>query len=107
MSNIQTIVKGDDTLFNGVDLLGAIKLNTDLDLTGWRATFTYQGTVLRFNDLAEKVIQPRFTANQTASFNIGTYYATLVLFDDDNHKQTQFTDLPYQVVAKVELQNGY
>lgn len=107
MSNIQTIVKGDDTLFNGVDLLGAIKLNTDLDLTGWKATFTYQSAVLEFNDLTEKVIQPRFTANQTASFSIGTNYATLALFDAQGRKQTQFTNLPYQVVAYVEFQNGY
>lgn len=107
MSNVQTIVKGDDTFFNGVDLLGAIKLNTELDLTGWKATFTYQSAILEFNDLTEKVIQPRFTANQTASFLIGTYYATLTLFDTEGHKQTQFTNLPYTVVAKVEVQNGY
>jgi hypothetical protein len=100
MSN-QIIVKGDDTFLNGVDLLGAIKLNTDLDLTGWKAKFTYQSAVLEFDNLTEKVIQPRFTANQTASFNIGTFYATLILYDAQGHKQTQFTNLPYKVIAKV------
>lgn len=106
MSNVQTIVKGDDTLFNGVDLLGAIKLNTDLDLTGWKATFTYQSAVLEFDDLTEKVIQPRFTSKQTCAFACGEYFATLVLFDAEGHKQTLFTDLPYTVISKVELGNG-
>ena len=107
MSNVQTIVKGDDTLFNGVDLLGAIKLNTELDLTGWKATFTYQSTVLEFNDLTEKVIQPRFTANQTCAFHCGEYFATLILYDAEGHQQTQFTNLPYTVISRAAVCNGH
>lgn len=106
MSNVQTIIKGDDTFFNGVDLLGAINLNTDLDLTGWKAIFIFQSVVLEFEDLTFKTIQPRFTANQTSTFNIGTFYATLILFDAENNRRTQFTDLPFKIVAKVE-RNGY
>lgn len=106
MSNIQTIVKGDDTFFNGVDLLGAIHLNCSLDLTGWKAKFIFQSAVLEFEDLENKVIQPRFTAQQTSAFLIGNYYATLILYDAQGFRKTQFTDLPYEVITKVE-KDGY
>ena len=106
MSNTQTIIKGDDTYFNGIDLLGAIKLNTDLDLTGWKATLTYQNETLNFNDLSQKSIQPRFNAKQTSNFKKGAYYATLVLYDDKGYKKTQFTDLPYVVTTEVN-RDGY
>ena len=79
MSNSQVIVKGDDTFFNGVDLLGAIHLNCSMDLTGWKAKFIFQSAVLEFEDLANKVIQPRFTAKQTSAFADGEYFATLIL----------------------------
>lgn len=103
---MQTIVKGDDTFFNGVDLLGAINLNSSVDITGWKAEFILQGIVLKFDDISNGTIQPRFTANQTASMSVGTFYATLVLFDAQNNRRTQFTDLPFKIVAKVE-RNGY
>ena len=45
MSDIYTIIKGDDTYFNGKDSLPSIKIITTLDLTGWRAKFTYQKTL--------------------------------------------------------------
>lgn len=106
MSNVQTIVKGDDTFFNGVDLLGAINLTTDLDLTGWKAIFIFQSVVLEFEDLTFKTIQPRFTAQQTSAFLIGDYYATLILYDAQGYKKTQFTDLPYKVITKV-VRDGY
>jgi hypothetical protein len=106
MSNVQTIIKGDDTYFNGVDLLGAINLSSSVDITGWKAEFILQGIVLRFEDISNGIIQPRFTANQTSTFNIGTSYATLILFDAENNRRTQFTDLPFKIVAKVE-RDGY
>lgn len=106
MSNSQTIVKGDDTYFNGINLLGAIRLNCSFDLTGWKAEFILQGIVLRFEDISNGIIQPRFTANQTASMPVGTCYATLILFDSENNRRTQFTDLPFSIVAKVD-RNGY
>lgn len=101
MSNVQTIIKGDDTFFNGVDLLGAIKLNCDLDLTGWKAKFIFLSAVLEFEDLSNKVIQPRFTASQTSAFAAGQYNATLILYDSQGFRRTQFTDLPYEVVIEV------
>ena len=106
MSNTQFIVKGDDTFFNGVDLLGAISLTTSLDLTGWKAKFIFQSAVLEFEDLTFKTIQPRFTAQQTSAFLIGDYYATLILFDTQGFRKTQFTNLPYKVITKVE-KDGY
>ena len=106
MSNVQTIVKGDDTFFNGLDLLGAINLNTDLDLTGWKAEFIFQSVTLDFEDLAFKTIQPRFTAQQTNSFLIGEYCATLILYDAQGFRKTQFSDLPYKVITKVN-RDGY
>ena len=105
MNNIQTIIKGDDTFFNGVDLLGAINLTTDLDLTGWKAKFIFQSAVLEFEDLTFKTIQPRFTAQQTSAFLIGDYYATLILYDAEGRRKTQFNDLPYNVVKEV-IRNG-
>ena len=106
MSNIQTIVKGDDTFFNGIDLLGAIKLNCDLDLTGWKAKFIFLSAVLEFDDLTAKVIQPRFTAQQTSAFAVGEYNATLILYDAEGRRKTQFTNLPYKVVKEV-IRDGY
>ena len=106
MSNVQTIVRGDDTFFNGVDTLGAIKLCCELDLTGWKAKFIFLSAVLEFNDLSEKVIQPRFTAQQTSAFPCGEYSATLILYDAEGCRKTQFTNLPYKVVREV-IRDGY
>ena len=106
MATAQTIIKGDDTFFNGVDLLGAIHLNCSMDLTGWKARFIFQSAVLEFEDLANKVIQPRFTAQQTSAFAGGEYFATLILYDAQGFRKTQFTNLPYQVITKVE-RDGY
>lgn len=106
MSSVQTIIQGDDTFFNGVDLLGAIRLNCSMDLTGWKAKFIFQSVVLEFEDLTNKVIQPRFTATQTGSFLQGKYFATLILYDAQGFRKTQFTDLPYEVITKVS-KDGY
>lgn len=99
---MQTIFKGDDTFFNGVDLLGAIKLNCELDLTGWKAKYIYQSAVLEFEDISNKTIQPRFTAQQTSAFAQGQYYATLILYDAQGFRKTQFNDLPIEVTVKVK-----
>lgn len=101
MNDIQSIIKGDDTFFNGVDLLGAINLTTDLDLTGWKASFIYQSVILDFEDISNKTIQPRFTAKQTSAFLLGEYFATLILFDAEGFRQTQFTDLSYKIIVKA------
>ena len=101
MSDIYTIIKGDDTYFNGKDILPSIKIITTLDLTGWRAKFTYQKTVLNFEDISNYIIQPRFTSAQTRTFLVGTHPAELVLFDNEGKRKTVFDNLFITVTDEV------
>lgn len=98
----QLIIKGDDTFFNNMDLLGSITLETDLDLSGWTAEFNFQGVTLISDDISSKVFQPRFTKEQTSTFSCGIHYATLKLYDADKKLKTIFTNLPYKITKEVE-----
>lgn len=74
----QTIIKGDDTFFNNTDLLGSISLETNLDLTGWKAEFSYQCVTLTSDDISSKVFQPRFTKEQTSTFHAGLLHKNVL-----------------------------
>ena len=102
MMKPQLIIKGDDTFFNNMDLLGSITLETDLDLTGWTAEFNLQGVTFILDDMSSKVFQPRFTKEQTSTFQCGIHYATLKLYDTQKFLRTVFTNLPYKITKEVE-----
>ena len=63
--NAITIVRGNDTNFNGANWL-TINLNTEiLDLSTFKATFTLGDVVQTFNDLSSGSITVNLTAQQT------------------------------------------
>ena len=100
MINVLELRRGDDSDFLGRTV--RIKLNTDLDLTGWKAILKIQTLTKVFDDISEKVLTLKFTHDETCllqSSNCCTGY--LKLIESNGRRGT--VDFKINVVVKPEV----
>lgn len=78
------IYRGEDTDFAGAEPI-QIKLDTDLDLTGYTAELYFGSIVKTFEseDVEKKVLPLSYTAAETSTFFPGRGYATIKVYDPD------------------------
>ena len=96
-----TIVRGDDTNFNGVDFL-TIKFTSDvLDLSTFKAKFTLGNIIKTFDDLSSGEIVINFSASETSSLP-SELNGTLSLIDSSNRIATLESLIPFKVISIVD-----
>lgn len=78
------IYRGEDTCFAGAEPF-QIKLDTELDLTGYTAEL-YFGSIVKFfgsDEVEKKVLRLSYTADETSSFFPGRGFATVKVYDTE------------------------
>jgi hypothetical protein len=76
------IYRGEDTDFAGAEPI-QIKIDTDLDLTGYTAELLFGSVVKEYGaeDVGKKILPLSFTAEETSGFFPGRGYATVKVYD--------------------------
>ena len=96
-----TIVRGNDTNFNGQEFV-TLRLRTEIwDLSTMRATITLGGITKTFNDLSSEEINLSYTAAETATMPFGDIDGVLKMYNGDNQVATIESLLPFRVISIV------
>lgn len=108
---IATILQGDSTNAIGLAPL-AINFHTELDLTGYKATFEFLGFSQTFNDLTPSeegtiTLPVVMTSQQTAELPLGYQNASISIEDASGNRRTLVDGILILVTDKVsELMDG-
>ena len=89
------ITRGDDSdAFSNVI---KITMNTDIDLTGYKAIFQIGREQWVYDDISSKEVSIVIDKERSMKFKEGTYYAAFKLFQPDGLCKTAFRDIPVYV----------
>lgn len=94
-----TITQGDDS--NALGNTMGFELETDLDLTGYRAIFQIARLQWKFDDITSKELSFVVTKEQSYELMEGVEYGALKIFDADNRPVTIIRDIPVYVKTQV------
>ena len=100
------IHKGDDTIFGPQDKFLTFILNTDLDLTGWKAKFKLDGFIIYIHDISSKQFEVILTHHMTVQLPLGEIYGSITLIDDKQQVRTITNSIPFEVTCEV-VENQY
>jgi hypothetical protein len=93
------ITRGDDT-----DALGqkiSIVLNTDIDLTGWSATFQLVNFRTTFNDISNKKLYLKFNKEDTRKLPLGFQTGALKIYNPEGKAHTVIRDIGFEILSEV------
>lgn len=93
------IVQGDDTNALGDSII--FYLETDLDLTGYKAVFQVESLRYEWNDITTKELSLVFTREQTSTLAEGTYLGALKIYDNNDLAVTVIRNIPVNVLPMV------
>jgi hypothetical protein len=100
MTDVLELRRGDDSDFLGRTV--RIKLNTDLDLTGWKAILKIQNITKVFDDISEKVITLRLSSEETSLLETSNCSdAYLKLIESNGRQGTLNFKLPLIIKPEV------
>ena len=94
------IHKGDDTSFNGSSFL-KFELETEWDLTGWKAIFVLHNVTKEITDISSKVFDVNLSAKETEVLPFGKLGNELKLVDNDGKTKTIGKDIEIIVTSEV------
>lgn len=100
-NNVITIVKGNDTDFNGVNLITINLITEILDLSTFKATFKLGKITRNFDDISSGAITINFTAAETLTLPPFSY-GTLNLIDTAGKLATIENVIPFKVIDVVD-----
>lgn len=89
------ITRGDDS--NAFNNTITVEIETDLDLTGYKAIFQIGKQQWIFEDITSKYLDIIITKEQSMKFCEGTYYAGLKIYEPNGLCKTAFRDIPVYV----------
>lgn len=89
------IRQGDDT--NALGMAIIFNLNTDLDLTGFKAVFQVNDLRYTWDDITSKRLEMHFTREQTATLPLGTSYGAFKVYDNNDLAVTVLSNIPVRV----------
>lgn len=89
------IRQGDDT--NALGMAIIFNLNTDLDLTGFKAVFQVNDLRYTWDDITSKRLEMHFTREQTATLPLGTSYGAFKVYDNSDLAVTVLSNIPVRV----------
>lgn len=96
-----TIIQGDDTNFLG-DQFVVVNFNTDIDLSGFTATFTLGDVTLTYGNLSGKTFEIILSSEITSNLKIGKQYGELKLIDNNDRIRTVSSIIPFIVKKGVD-----
>ena len=96
-----TIIQGDDTNFLD-DQFVVVNFNTDIDLSGFTATFTLGDVTLTYGNLSGKTFEIILSSEITSNLKIGKQYGELKLIDNNDRIRTVSSIIPFIVKKGVD-----
>ena len=100
------IHKGDCTIFADVKRFLTFNIETDLDLTGWKAKFILGWITKEIEDISSKSFEIVLSSEETKQLKIGTQHGSIILTDAKGHIKTLANDIPFEVTTAV-VENEY
>ena len=94
------LFKGDDTDFNDGEFL-TFRLDTNMSLSGFRATFKLGSYRQNFYDISSKVLKVSIPHHVTKQFPTGELNGTLRLEDSLGRYQTVTNTIPFEITKEV------
>ena len=96
------IFKGDDTDFKGGSPI-TVNLATPFTLDGCKVILSLLGVRREYTGLSGRSanLAVKFTAEETKSMPVGTFRATLRVFDADGRARTALDDIPFRVTDSI------
>ena len=82
------IHKGDCTIFADVKRFLTFNIETDLDLTGWKAKFVLGWVEKTIDDISTKSFEIILGAEDTKQLRLGKQYGTIILTDSNGNIKT-------------------
>ncbi|MFA7658763.1 MAG: hypothetical protein WCY19_04960 [Candidatus Gastranaerophilaceae bacterium] len=101
--NIINIIQGDSTDFLG-GVAFTVKINTTLDLTGFKGRFQIAKIIKDFADVSSKSVNIVLTKEDTALLPIGTNYGAFKLYDTTEKCRTILKNITFNV-SKIQVEN--
>ena len=96
---IITLTRGDDS-----DALGAkhyLLLNTELDLTGFTATFQLVNFRCKYDDITSKKLPLIFSKNDTKKLTLGFITGALKIYNPEGKAYTVIRDIAFEILSEV------
>ena len=100
------IYKGDDTIFADLSRFLTFNIETNLDLTGWKAKFTLGWITKEINDISSKSFEIILSSEETKNLRLGSQSGSIVLTDSIGHIKTITNSIPFEVTTQV-VENQY
>ena len=100
------IYKGDDTIFADLKKFLTFNIETNLDLTGWKAKFTLGWITKEISDISSKSFEIILSSEETKNLRLGPQSGSIVLTDSIGHIKTITNSIPFEVTTRV-VENEY
>lgn len=99
------IHKGDSTIFADVNKFLSFSINTELDLTGWRAVFMLGSVTKEVTDISSKKFDIVLTQQETSKLWYGDCCACIKLIDANGNTKTVCNKIPFSITDQVVENN--
>lgn len=100
------IHRGDCVVFADITDFLTFMIDSQLDLTNWKAEFHLCSIIKKYDDISSKVIKIILSAEETSLLKCGDWNAALVLIDANGHRKTITNTIPFVVTNEV-VENHY
>lgn len=95
------IHKGDDTIFADCQHFLTFNIETDLDLTGWKAKFVLGLIAKEINDISSKQFEIILSSEDTKKLRLGSQCGQIILTDSNGNIKTITNSILFKVVTTV------
>lgn len=100
------IHKGDSTIFADCNKFLTFTINTDLDLTGWKAKFILGYITKEIKDISSKTFGVELTSAETNQLKYGSANGAIILIDKKGNTKTIINTIPFEITNEV-IENEY
>lgn len=95
------IHKGDDTIFADCQHFLTFNIETDLDLTGWKAKFVLGWITKEISDISSKQFEIILSSEDTKKLRLGSQCGQIILTDSNGNIKTITNSILFKVVTTV------
>ena len=100
------IHKGDCTVFADVKSFLTFNIETEMDLTGYKAQFILGYITKPIDDISSKSFEVILSAEETRQLRLGEQHGAVILTDNNGHIKTVVNTIPFVVTNDV-VDNDY
>ena len=95
------IFRGDDTTFAGSKFL-TFRIDTDFDLTGWKAIFNLGSITKTIDDISNYVFDVELTHEETNQLWYGELFGSIKIVDGQEHIKTIANKIPFCITNELK-----